>query len=642
MSNLKYSEVLDYLMDYDIISFDVFDTLISRTVIKPVDVFKLVEIKARNSGIIDRDFFSERQKAEQYSYELNGERTNINHIYDILNKDYGYTFEQCNWLINIEIETETEVVTPRSDMLKLFTELKSQGKRLLLCSDMYLSSEVIESLLIKCGYPSELEIWVSNEKAASKHSGQIWTKLFEYLPSDKKIIHIGDNEWSDYRTLQSINKEAILINSGLSAFNKSPLYDYLAKYLDKDICVSLVMGYLINKACFNSPFEKSISNNDVEAIWMGYPLACFMDWILKQKDDSLLLFVTREGYLLKPMYERYCKACCETPQNNTLFYASRAASLAASISSKQDIADTLNFAYEGTLGHYLKSRMNFDLGKISPIYNEQIVLPEQSKKVMRLLKSHLDEIIENGKKQKDAYLNYINSIRSNHSQKMTVIDVGYNGTIQYALTKILNENVNGCYMFLNDKTLQSIIKDNCKSMRVTMDGNCHHILENLLFMEAVMQVPYGQLQKMELEEEKFKPVFNKDGNFSEYISEAQENFCQFTEWIGKWKKTIGKDFIFDFDLSEKIWICLLNFDYISENLLNSFWLADDFAGHPEWRYDKVQHEWVGEYAKAPLVFNIKKEGERTSLKYQIKNIVKKHIPASFYESARKIWVKYIK
>lgn len=36
-----YKETLSILSQYDIITFDVFDTLITRCVIKPVDVFLL-------------------------------------------------------------------------------------------------------------------------------------------------------------------------------------------------------------------------------------------------------------------------------------------------------------------------------------------------------------------------------------------------------------------------------------------------------------------------------------------------------------------------------------------------------------------------------------------------------------------------
>ena len=48
-----YSEhVLQHLIDvHDVISFDIFDTLLMRTVLDPTDVFEIVEKRAERHGI---------------------------------------------------------------------------------------------------------------------------------------------------------------------------------------------------------------------------------------------------------------------------------------------------------------------------------------------------------------------------------------------------------------------------------------------------------------------------------------------------------------------------------------------------------------------------------------------------------------
>lgn len=644
MDNLNYDHMLTQLSKYEVISFDVFDTLICRSVVKPTDVFKIVEAKAMLEGIISKPFFDDRVNAEQQSYKEVGEWATISRFYEVLHNNFGYTQAQCDWLMKTEFATEMEVVYPREDMLSILMELKKMGRRVLLCSDMYLSSGQIKNLLVKCGYPEDLELWVSCEKGVSKGNGKIWDALFNYLPDNISFIHVGDNEWSDYKTLDSINREALLIEKGLESFEKSEMYGYLSKYItdDNDINNSLVMGYLINVACFNSPFGNHMSEENVESIWMGYAFACFVNRISKNKDGSLLLFVTREGYLLKGMYERYCEACGISPQKNTLFYASRTATLAATVVSEQDLLDSFSSTYEGTLGHFLKHRLNYELSTENPYFNEKITLPEESKKVMQLLKSEIDSILENGREQREAYRKYIDFIRGRNTRKLTVVDVGYNGTIQYALSKILDEDVFGQYMYVNGKIVADKIGDRYTTLCDTFDGDFHPILENLLFMEAVMQVPFGQLQKMSFKDGKASPEFNADGNFSTHIPVAQEHFCQFVEWIGFWKTKLKEFMLLDFKLAEEIWICLLKFNFISEDLLNSFWLADDFAGHPVWKYDIEGQKWIGGYSEAPLSFNVVKNGESINFKYKLKNIVKKYIPVSAYEKARKIWVKYIK
>lgn len=641
-----YKETLSILSQYDIITFDIFDTLITRCVIKPVDIFSIVEAKAKTNKFISKNklFFIDRQEAEKISYTEFGDFTTLYTIYNILKRDFEYTEEQCNWLKKIEIEMEIATVIPRKDMLSLVKELKKQGKRIILCSDMYLSSKEIKKLLNKCGYDKELELWVSCEKGASKHNGNLWNILFDYLPKDKKTIHIGDNEWSDSKTLKQIGKDSLLIKKGYDLFYDSILYEYLSKFIRDEISTSLVIGYLINVACFNSPFENQYTkeDNSIEGIWMGYAFACFMDWLVQQKDSSLLLFVTREGYLLKPMYEKYCEKLGINSQENILFYASRAATMAASISSKTDIEDILSISYEGTLKHFLTKRLNIKLDLAEQVLNKKIILPMDRKKIMNIIKPYLLNIIENGKKQKEAYLKYIDEVRKDKNTPMTVVDIGYNGTIQYGLSKITGEILNGRYMFLNNKGIRNEIKDRVSSLRITTDGNGHPIVENLLFLEAALQVPFGQLQKMDIKKGKAIPIFNSDKNLSQYNQKAQQSYIEFIEWIAQWKAELAGFLSFNFELAESIWILLLKYNYLPKKLLESFWLSDDFSGHPMWKYNYENQIWEGKNVSQSIYFGLTKSNNIIDLKYKIKNLIKKYIPIQAYEPARRIWIKYIK
>lgn len=452
--------------------------MITRCVTKPTEVFTIVEAKAKNDHVIDKPFFQERQSAEQTGNLRYGDSNSMNTIYELLAAEYGYSAEQCRYLMNAEINTEYEVITPRSRMLELVQNLISEGKRVLLCSDTYLNSAEIRRLLTKCGYPADLELWVSNERGASKHAGTIWKQLFDYLPKDKKIIHMGDDELSDYAGLKQQGKPAVLIDSGMRAFAKSELYPYLSGYLNDGIGTSLMLGYLINKACFNSPFTDDVVEENVVAAWLGPVFACFMDWLVQHDDGSQLLFLTREGYLLQALYTRYCKACHVPQQSNALFYASRAATMAATITSEAEIRNVMKLAYQGTLGHFVKCRMNYQLPLDADIYDIEISLPAQMKTAMRALRPHIPEIIENGKKQNEAYKTYIQQIRMGTA--LSVVDVGYTGTIQYALSKILSEPIGGLYLFLNEKHIYQKAGCTASCLRKTTVGTCP-IYHNLFF-----------------------------------------------------------------------------------------------------------------------------------------------------------------
>lgn len=632
--------VEDMLRGYDIIVFDVFDTLISRCVLAPVDVFAIVEAEAKQKYHLMQDFAEDRRKAEKTAYKRYGEAPSFRQIYEILRDDYGYTAQQCDQLMAQEFDAELRLTVPRKAIRGLVYRLIDAGKRILLCSDMYLSSHHIRMLLSKCGYPKDLELWVSCEKGGTKNSGKLWDMLFASLPSGKRVIHVGDNIDADVISLRKKGREAILIDSGLRRFQTSELYPYLSEYVTGKIGDSLILGYLVNLACFNSPFVDTAPNNHVTAVWGGVAFACFMNFLEKNRNDSELLFATREGYLLRPMYERYCIRLGVEPQCNTLFYASRAATTAASVVSEQTLWNAmLTPAYRGTVGHFLKSRLNFDLSNNRMLYEMQISLPDQRKEVFQILEPYFEKIFRNGMEQKKAYRQYIHSIRQK-GRTLTIVDVGYNGTIQYGVSNILEEKVAGLYMFLNDGALPRKNGCSCSAIARPRDGQ-HPIYDNLLFLEAVMQVPYGQLQKMEINNGEVQPIFNADANFSKSISDSQELFCKFVEWIADWQKNVGESMQLSFSLAEAIWICLLRFDCLPKTLLEEFWISDNYCGVPTRKYDADGQKWINTgSSETPLVFTLLKSGTKLDFKHRIKNTVKKWIPDFLYEWTRRIWWKY--
>lgn len=639
-SHLSITATENELFQHDIITFDIFDTLITRCVLRPVDVFLVVEAEAKKKGLITSRFSEDRHLAEWAAYEIYGDCANFEHIYSLLRDRYGYTPEQCDALKTLEIIAELDLAIPRKAVRDLVLRLLESGKRIVLCSDMYLSSDVIRKLLVKCGYPGDLELWVSNEKGSSKDSGTMWRQLFSYLPENKKIIHVGDNEQADHRILKQMGKDALLISSGLSMFEASEMYGYLSRYITKSLGNSMLLGYLVNKACFNSPFQEHSVEDEITAIWCGGIFSCFMDFLVQQEDESQLLFVTREGYLLKPMYERYCCALGKEPQSNTIFYASRAAALAASVRTAGDIQITMTSRYTGTLGHFLKSRLNYDLSEQADLYNLAVQFPEDYKKVMQLLEPYYAGIFENSCIQREAYLAYISQIRL-PGKELKVADIGCNGTIQYGLSRILEEKVNGIYLFLNERTLVERFGCKCQGLHNPRSGT-HPVYENQLFLEAAMQAPYGQLEKMVMKDGQATPQCRSDASFSSCIPASQEAFCGFTEWTAQWKKRVGEAMMLDFELAEAIWICLLKFQYLPKALTDSFWLADDFSGNPTWTYDAGKQIWKGTVMEAPLVFSLQKDGTKLCLKQRIKNFVKAHIPYFAFNWAQNIWHTYFK
>ena len=77
---------------------------------------------------------------------------------------------------------------------------KESGKKIIIISDMYLDSSIIEEILQNCGYDlADVPIYVSSEYGKTKRSGNLFRTVLEHEEVEAgKVLHIGDNLISDY------------------------------------------------------------------------------------------------------------------------------------------------------------------------------------------------------------------------------------------------------------------------------------------------------------------------------------------------------------------------------------------------------------------------------------------------------------
>lgn len=190
-------KIIKIIDKYDVISFDIFDTLIKRNCLKPHDIFAIVEsmYNSQNDNKIS-DFMEYREMAEKKARENSEyEDVNLNEIYNNFSK---FDSETLNKLKQLEIETELKFCTKNELMYEIYNYCKQKNKRIICISDMYLSKKNIEEILIKNGYNIE-NIYVSSEIRSLKRTGN----LFKYVVKKcnirkEKIIHIGDSLKSDF------------------------------------------------------------------------------------------------------------------------------------------------------------------------------------------------------------------------------------------------------------------------------------------------------------------------------------------------------------------------------------------------------------------------------------------------------------
>ena len=132
-------EIVLNLLSYDIISFDIFYTLVFRPFLKPDDFF---DILAAQYNIIN--FKKIRLEAEHKAHSISKKRNSeadIFDIYKIIEEETGIPAETG---VSNELLLEKKYITANEFMLEVFALLKKSVKKVILVYDMYLPKNYLQ------------------------------------------------------------------------------------------------------------------------------------------------------------------------------------------------------------------------------------------------------------------------------------------------------------------------------------------------------------------------------------------------------------------------------------------------------------------------------------------------------------------
>lgn len=182
---------------YDLISFDIFDTLIERDVLNPADIFKFVGKEVMESDEEAELFKELRIKAEvEARKESESGEVTLNDIYKQLFARYGVKAEI---LKECEIKTELGHCHSKEQCKQLLLSCVKRGYKVVLISDMYLTSKEIEAMLEKCGIGGYSDLFVSNAYDCDKVSGRLFLEAVRAMGMEGcRHLHYGDSIKADY------------------------------------------------------------------------------------------------------------------------------------------------------------------------------------------------------------------------------------------------------------------------------------------------------------------------------------------------------------------------------------------------------------------------------------------------------------
>lgn len=201
-----------------LVSFDVFDTLLSRRVEQPGDLFETVGERASAAGMIRPEltpvlFRLVREEAERRARTrvASGE-VDLPAIYTELRHLLSEAADPA-MLAALELEVEAEQLFANPLLLTVLQDLSAAGIPVALLSDMYLSPTDLARLLSATGIGPELygRLYVSGAEGCSKRDGGLFRLLLTAHPGipPGRILHIGDDPLGDVAMARAAGLEAM-------------------------------------------------------------------------------------------------------------------------------------------------------------------------------------------------------------------------------------------------------------------------------------------------------------------------------------------------------------------------------------------------------------------------------------------------
>lgn len=363
-----YNEIFDNYIDNmidaaDVVSFDVFDTLLIRPYIKPTDLFVHME------SVYDiPDFAKYRMIAEQSARKIHSDKEDV--TYDDI---YTQMLPKYKSYKRKELFFEGQVLRVHPKNYLIYQKALKKHKKIIAVSDSYFPTKFIQDVLQHNGISVD-KVYVSGDYNKTKASGDLFEQVLkDFNIQSNQLLHIGDNKYSDVQ----IPRE-----KGITSFHVKSYFDWFSQYdgnrkyvvfynqnpnLERSIIVSQIARHQLTNG---SSYWNSIGYFLAGPLAYGYTQKIIQE--TKNNDIDCLLFVARDGYILKNVYNMLEKH----PIENHYIYAPRILNLKC-------FGD-----YSNNPEYYKKLT-----GLLTNVLSEPEVrfTPEQNIKIEKYYKSNRDE-----------------------------------------------------------------------------------------------------------------------------------------------------------------------------------------------------------------------------------------------------------
>lgn len=427
-------------MPFDVVSFDIFDTLILRPFSNPVDLFYIVGEKLGIDNFRKIRINAEREAREYAVLTKGNKEVTIYDIYEYVNRYTGVDVKQG---AELEIEIEVDLCFANPKMKQLFNILKCQNKRIVLTSDMYLGSNVLKRMLDKVGITGYERIFVSCEQQTSKRSGGLYQLLLDYLGDGVKVVHIGDNHETDFLKAKEY---------GITSYFYKNVNKAGGQYRADGMSPMISSAYagIVNSQLHTGAGRRFTPYYEYGFIYGGLYILGFCNWIqqfaVKENIDKVI-FLSRDGHIYKKIYDDFFGEV-----KSEYLYWSRVATL--------KYASDAQYGKDYFMTRVINDRINEDLQsrpiKLTQLFkilqleelleclpdyslSQDLLLTKENEKMVKTFFHKKWEDVISIYRAKEEGIKKIISQKIKGCKKVAFVDVGWNGSGPLGLKYLIEE-----------------------------------------------------------------------------------------------------------------------------------------------------------------------------------------------------------
>lgn len=469
-----FDDLIHITEPFEVISFDIFDTLVYRPIVNPKSLFELTERKlvvTYGGQYVNFAIYrilaenEARRKASVSGFE----EVTLDEIYQEVQKlfeDEGQKNLNLELAKQLEQELEIQYIQPISKAKDFVNTLVENGKKVIFISDMYLPKDTIINMLLSAGYALDnIDIYVSCDYRLSKHHGNLYKWVLEVNNWHAEAqIHFGDNHHSDIHQAQHVGIQAVALKTLAYAnyqhFGHGATIAYKTEQLQQSVGLGLLQ---YRRDCKILPTYTD--NQDYYWYLLGYNFIGSMMvslslWLNEQAqghESEKILFLARDGQIVKEVYDilfrqqnhiasEYCYGsrrmislpfAAVNPWNLYLFYEDI---IKNSKNFNEALAKIPGGAQLAEIILEHTTSLTDTLRKNKP---NQLIL---QKAIME--NSHI--VFNSMAAEKENVINYLREIIGNN-KKISIFDIGWKGSLQRGIEQILHDDqmdIQGLYFGL--------------------------------------------------------------------------------------------------------------------------------------------------------------------------------------------------